>query len=149
MKKAQTWSMDIIVAVSLFIIIFILFVGILSNMTEKQKESRLSEQGETIAAQISNPDNEFAFVLDEKVEDEELRNVINTYDGDYDTLKNQLNVRDNFCIYVEDSDGNLIPLHSVEIPEDAKKDDVFPHVYGIGSVDAKINDVECGNIVTS
>jgi len=116
-------------------------------MTEKQKETRLAEQGETIAAQISNPDNEFAFVLDEKVKDEELRNIINNYEDDYDTLKNQLNVRDNFCIYVEDSDGNLIPLNAEEVDPSKPEGYVPEHVYGIGSTDANLNDVECGFIV--
>ncbi len=135
--------MDILVAVALFVIVFIVFVGILANITEKQKESRLSKQGESIAAQVSNPENDYAFIQDEKVDEVKLRQVITEYEGEnYGSMKDKLNVRDNFCIYLEDADGNLIPLNTESLEDNPNPN----YVNGIGSSEAELNDNRCGII---
>lgn len=131
-KKSQTWSIDVLVAVFIFVAIFIMFVGIMSSMSDSQRKRALSERGERITKILSS-ETSVSFLKGNRVDDEKLKDIV----GDYDALKDEFDY-DNFCIYFEDQEGNLVPIEGVD-------DEGNPIEYnGMGSGDAKVSGRECG-----
>ena len=109
-----------------------MFVGIMSSMSDSQRQRTLSDRGERITKLISS-ETEISFIKGNRVNDTKLKEIV----GDYDALKQEFDY-DNFCIYFEDQNGNLIPIDSVD-------DDGNPVEYtGMGSGKAKVGNVECG-----
>ena len=126
-RKAQTWSIDILVAVFIFVAIFIMFVGIMASMSESQSKARLSEKGDKITKLLST-ESPISFIKGSTINESKLKEVV----GNYDALKNEFDYN-NFCIYFEDESGNLMPF-----------DGVTGEYNGIGSQDATLNGVKCG-----
>jgi hypothetical protein len=130
-RKAQTWSIDILIAVFIFVAIFIMFTGIMTSMSESQSKDKLSERGEKIT-QILSTENPVAFLKGSSVDETKLKNIV----GDYDALKDQFGY-DKFCMYFEDQNGNIIPI------ENASGD----KFYGAGNGEAIIGGTRCGQAV--
>ena len=136
-KKGQTWSVDVLLAVFVFLAIFILFLGITGTMAARQEDRKLKEQSEFISSLVSS-EKDFAFVRDNRIDRESLQKLLDLQkqeDG-AQKLKEMLNVRNDFCIYFEDAEGNLAPITTAS-----------GEVYnGIGSPQAKVNDISCGKL---
>ena len=114
MKKSQAWSMDIMIAMVIFISIIFVFYSILSNNGDN-KIRELKDDALIVAGNIDitkNP-NRIEELLGE----------------DYSELKKKLRVKNEFCIFLEDEEGNVIYL-SQDRP-------------GMGSGKIKISEVEC------
>ena len=109
-SKAQSWSIDIILGVLIFIIAFFI-VYALSNSNPNTKASDLKQEGSAIIKQVSSQE-----------ELNELKGM------SYDELKRKFKVEGNFCIYLEDEKGNVIPMGSQN---------------GIGSKDINISGSPC------
>lgn len=143
-RKSQTWSIDVLVAVFIFVAIFIMFTGIMASMSKSQQQKRLSEKGEKIT-KILSADTDISFIKGNKVNEEKLKQVV----GDYDALKKELDY-ENFCIYFEDEEGNLVPIQGVKLDEngeperDAEENLVIVEYNAIGSNKAKVGDIACG-----
>lgn len=127
-RKAQTWSIDILVAVFIFVAIFIMFVGIMSSMSESQTKAKLSEKGDKITKLLSI-ESPISFIKGSTVNESKLKEVV----GDYDALRNEFDYN-NFCIYFEDENGNLIPIKTA----------AGGTYNGIGNDKATVNNVKCG-----
>ena len=136
-KKGQTWSVDVLLAVFVFLTIFILFLGITGTMAARQEDRKLKEQSEFISSLVSS-EKDFAFVRDNKIDMENLLKLLDLQkqeDG-VQKLKEKLTVRNDFCIYFEDAEGNLVPITTAS-----------GEMYnGIGSPQALVNDVKCGEL---
>ena len=136
-KKGQTWSVDVLLAVFVFLTIFILFLGITGTMAARQEDRKLKEQSEFISSLVSS-EKDFAFVRDNKIDMENLLKLLDLQkqeDGEK-KLKEKLTVRNDFCIYFEDAEGNLVPITTAS-----------GEMYnGIGSPNALVNDISCGEV---
>ena len=132
-NKAQTWSVDILMAVFVFLVILVLFFGILASMSTPEKGQRLSKDAELISKALTGRSDQ-SVLDDNKVNVEKLKGL------DYNALKQQLGIRGDFCIYFEDSKGNLIPVQVSEDP--ATGEPIFKN--GIGADGVLINDINCG-----
>lgn len=130
-SKAQTWSIDILVAVFIFIAIFIMFTGIMASMSETRSKEQLSERGEKIT-RILSADSQISFITRNKINESKLKEIV----GDYDSLKEEFDF-ENFCVYFEDEKGNIIPI-----------DNDAGVYYGAGNSRATMNQngvaIECG-----
>jgi uncharacterized alpha/beta hydrolase family protein len=133
-KKAQTWSIDILIAVFIFVAIFIMFIGIMTSMSDTQQKDRLSERGEKIT-KILSTENPVAFLKGSTVDENKLKAIV----GDYDALRDQVGY-DKFCIYFEDENGDLVPVEGV-----VNGDKVT--FYGMGNNESIIGGTRCGEPV--
>jgi len=131
-RKGQTWSFDILLAVFVFLIIIIIVVSIIGGLTESSEKSRLAEQSEYITNALAS-EKDFAFIKDNKIDPEKLKDMASK---DMDTLRQLLNVRDDFCLYFEDQEGNLVRI---------VRDNVSYYT-GVGSQEARVNDINCSQI---
>lgn len=108
MKKAQTFSTDAIVAVAMFIIAVIMLFYLSGPAAENRQSERLQSEAEKLPKVLGSEQNISAvFVEGSKIDDEKLREAVNL---SYDNLKDLLGVDSDFCIYLEDENGNIVPM---------------------------------------
>lgn len=105
--KAQTWSVDIILAVIIFMGAFFIFYALLYE-NSGTKVSSLKEEASIIIKQVSAGGSLRILNKNEinisKVN--ELKNL------SYEELKQRLRVEGDFCIYIEDENGNLVLINN-------------------------------------
>lgn len=110
-SKSQTWSLDVLVAASVFIVGIIIFFYIVSYSGDKDITEQLAKEAEIIPEILISPDESSAvditIVIGNKVDNQRLENIMAK---DYQELKNSLGVRSDFCIHFEDNEGNIIDL---------------------------------------
>ncbi|MCX8147602.1 MAG: hypothetical protein N3D84_03995 [Candidatus Woesearchaeota archaeon] len=143
-NKAQTWSFDILMAVFVFLLILVLFFGIISSLSEPRK-GKLSKDAELLTKALTGR-SDTSIVEENKLQEKKVSELVNN-PIKYDELKKELGIKGDFCIYFEDSNGNLVPVIVDDggTPNDPTDD---KYVNGVGSGDATINDVRCGAIYT-
>lgn len=110
MKKAQTWSLDVMVATGMFVIVIISFFYIISLTSATSKTDELLREGEDIQdILISSKQEESLNIVVGRIIDENKLNDL--AEEDYENLKKQLGVRGDFCIHFEDDEGNIIYIN--------------------------------------
>ncbi|MBA3063919.1 hypothetical protein FP803_00605 [Candidatus Woesearchaeota archaeon] len=115
MKKAQTWSLDVMIAIFIFIVVIIGFFYIIDMSSKPNKAEKLKEEGETvpdILISSGTGENQTA-VLEKKVDEgkiDELVEKSKTKEG-YENLKKELGIDGEFYIHFEDDDGNIIYIN--------------------------------------
>ena len=110
MKKAQTWSLDVMVATGMFVIVIISFFYIIQLASETSKADELLKEGEDIQDILisSKPEESLSIIVGRIVDENKLNDLAKE---DYENLKNQLGVRGDFCIHFEDDEGNIIYIN--------------------------------------
>jgi len=106
MKRAQTWSLDVMVAVGIFIVVVITFFYII-NQSKTTKTEELTTEGETIPDILisSETGENLSTVVENIVLEEKLDELANK---NYDDLKKELGIKGDFYIHFEDEHGNII-----------------------------------------
>jgi len=56
--------------------------------------------------------NEFGFLINDEVDDAKLQAFIDNASANYSALKKKLGVKGEFCLFYEDSEGNIVPIGS-------------------------------------
>ena len=115
MKKAQTWSLDVMIAIFIFIVVVIGFFYILDMSSKPDEAEKLKDEGETIPdILISSETGESQSAVMEKRVDEgkidELVEKSKTKEG-YENLKKELGIEGEFYIHFEDDEGNIIYIN--------------------------------------
>ena len=131
MKKAQTWSTDVIIGVTIFLIMSILVLFIVGNFFESKKFENLAGEGELISRGIrtSPGQNAPGFLDGAKLNKGRLDSFANLT---YAQIKSAYGLSSDFCIHLEDENGNLI--------------NITGNLTGIGSPKAKISGRECATL---
>lgn len=108
MKKGQTFSTDAIVAVVMFVIAVIMLYYLSGPATTNKQSAKLQSEAEKLPATLSSQQNlTSVFIQGSKIDEQKLREAINL---SYDNLKSLLGVESDFCIYLEDENGNIVPM---------------------------------------
>lgn len=107
-SKAQSWSMDITIGVIVFIVAFFIVYSLL-NPDQKAKASELKEEASTVIQQIASEEAPLRIVDNNEIKEERLNELKSL---SYDELKRKLRVEGDFCIYIEDDKGNIVPIDS-------------------------------------
>ena len=128
MNKGQVWSIDILLAMVIFVSIMIIFYVTITKNDQPQLKDLESEAGGIKALLETNPD--YSFMTDNTVNEARLNSFINETAANYQQVKQDLGVRGDFCIYLEDENGNLVLLQGNRT--------------GIGSPDINITGQPCG-----
>ncbi len=107
MKRAQTLSMDLMVGIMIFVGMLIVFFGIMMFVAKPPDVSDLNSEGEHIVKTLDSV--EMGVIKENQIDDKELQELVSK---DYDELKNELGIRNEFCIFLEDEEGNVIPIET-------------------------------------
>jgi len=103
--QGQSWSLDIILAFVIFVLIIGIFYALLSN-NRKEKTDDLTLESSTIVSNLdsSNGQNTPPLTIIDKGNIDDTK-AATLYASDYENLKKQLGVKGEFCIYIVDQDG--------------------------------------------
>ncbi len=127
-KRGQSWSVDIIFGVIVFALIIGIFYAIISS-DRMGRNDELYEESKAISLKFnseSTSSSEYRFVEDGAINKEKLEDLTNK---DIDEIKEELGIKNKFCIYIIDQDGNLIPINNTA---------------GIGYSDLNLSGTPCG-----
>ena len=135
-ERGQTWSMDLIIGV----LIFMLAVGIIyALLVSKGKENTtpLRIESEVIATKLLE-DPWIAVAPENQLDAKKLGNLT---EFDYETLRQQFGSQHEFCIFIQDESGNITYI----VDNQGRK------YTGIGSGigDLNISGVPCGQVCTT
>jgi len=127
MKKAQTVSLDAMIATWIFISVIITFFIILNMSSKPNEPEKLKDEGETIAGILisSGTAGNQNIIVEEKVDEGKLKELSNK---SYESLKKELGIEGEFYIHFEDKDGNIIYINEEE------------NITGIGSDEVNITE---------
>ena len=106
-QKAQSWSIDITFGVIVFMAAFFVFFAVLSE-DPNAKISRLKEDASIIIRQIVSGDSSLRIVDGTEVNESKASKL---KEMNYEELKRRFRVENDFCIYIEDSKGNIVLIN--------------------------------------
>ena len=106
--KAQAWSVDIILAVIIFMGVFFIFYTIFSN-DSTEKARNLQQEASTAIKQFSSGENALRIINNNEVNLTKIGELKNL---SYHELKSRLRMEGDFCIYFEDEKGNIVLINN-------------------------------------
>jgi len=124
-RKSQAWSVDVILAVVIFMGSFFLYYTI-ANSSPGTEVAGLKADANSVIKQVSNEGNTLSVVSKQEINMTKIGELKNL---NYDELKSQLRVEGDFCIYIEDEKGNLVMIND--------------SYRGVGSPNINISGVPC------
>lgn len=124
-RKSQAWSVDVILAVVIFMGAFFLYYAI-ANSSSSSDVTALKADASSVIKQVSNEGDPLSIVSKQEIN---ITKVSELKDMNYDELKSQFRVEGNFCIYIEDEKGNLVMINN--------------SYRGVGSPNINISGVPC------
>lgn len=137
-KRGQTWSIDLVLGVVIFILVVAVFYTLIIREPEPRASS-LQEKAEFISNRLDadvGTEVSYAIVKDKDIDASGVQQLIQE-GADYQELKEKLGLDEDFCIYLEDENGNVVPM----------EDSSGNLVNGVGSPDITIGGLPCGSIV--
>lgn len=108
MKRGQTFSTDALIAVVLFFMAAIMLFYLSEPAADSRQAGKLQRDSESLILALSSEQNTSAvFIKGAKIDTGKLDATVNL---SYESLKNQLGVDSDFCVYFEDEQGNIVPI---------------------------------------
>lgn len=105
-KFGQSWSVDLIIGVIIFMLIVAVFYALITAKTKPEFEE-LQEDARSVVAKVETaPDDSFGLIKAGQIDPARLQELC---DMPYDQLKAELGIENDICIYLEDQNGNIIP----------------------------------------
>ncbi|MFH0870204.1 MAG: hypothetical protein V1866_04060 [archaeon] len=127
MDRAQVWSIDVLLAVVIFISIILIFYVTISSK-QGPKLNGLQQEAASLKAELEkNPG--LSFLDADDINYTRLQNFSDEVSINYSDVKEKLGIRGEFCIFYEDEQGNLV---------------LIDNRTGIGSGDVNISGTPCG-----
>ncbi len=117
-------------------VVLILVLGTFLVFLTPDRKKQLAIEAESMSETATNPYANISFVKGDRIDKEKLKQVANL---SYEEIKQEFGVQNEFCMYIVDQDGNLIPITL----------DDNRSLVGIGRGEARINGIPCGENITS
>lgn len=124
--KSQAWSIEVMIAVVIFMGVIFLFFSLLSS-GPGTKEKELEEDAARVISDIYSDDPVIGILDGNRINSTKLEDILGM---NYSDIKGQLKLRNDFCLYFEDENGDIIYLN-------------YTHS-GIGSSSINVSNVSCG-----
>src|SRR3989338_2499151 len=106
-SKAQTWSMDVILGVILFLGAFFIFYSLLNQ--NFNKADSLKQDASSVIREVSSGESLIRIVDNNEVNISKIGMLKNI---SYEELKFKFRIEGDFCIYIEDEKGNLVLINN-------------------------------------
>ena len=121
--------MDVTLAVIIFISTFFAIYIIATNRTSTNIEE-MTQEAERISAEAASENSSLSIIEDNQIDQIKVEDLIGQ---NYSEIKKKLRLENEFCIYLEDEEGNLILMNQSETE----------NITGIGSPDINISGIPC------
>ncbi len=149
-KRSQVISLDLIMGIAIFIIVLSMFFVFFSSKLDNVPEAEVKREAVVFKnlVSVNNPEEETAvtLIVQNQLDYKKLADLaasIYTDKKSYEEIKAQLDIKSDFCIFFEDSEGKILPII---LPSE---DDTVKLIYGVGNpeLDFKLNDtIVCGKV---
>lgn len=138
-KRGQTWSVELIISLSIFIVVIIGVFASLSSRPSNSVEDLQQQSQQFIRKFYSNEQStrtSYSFIENNQINNEKLGQLSTK---SYSALKSELGLSDDFCIFLLDSNDKIIPIQGND-----------GHTYyGIGSNSIQLGEnVQCNATIT-
>jgi len=124
MKKSQIWSIDIMLAIVVFIGAIFVAYSILSG-SKGSAAKDLEQDANKVLSSIASEDSEVSIVNGVELDETKLQQLLGE---DYNAIKEKIRAGSDFCIFLEDEEGNIVYISNKP---------------GIGSDKIEISGVPC------
>ncbi|MCF7799072.1 hypothetical protein K9M74_04150 [Candidatus Woesearchaeota archaeon] len=107
-RKGQTWSFDLLIAVVIFIVVIGIFYAFLADKQNPTDAESLQEEAKAISHLLNcdiSPSN-FCILKNGEIDQARLRALAEKTPAQLD----ELGLMGSYCIYLEDANGNLVPV---------------------------------------
>ncbi|HLP79072.1 MAG TPA: hypothetical protein VK158_00395 [Acidobacteriota bacterium] len=108
-SKGQHWSTEMLIAIAVFILVFIIIIATMT-IKEKPQAKEVVQTSELFINKFygqSDDARTIAFIENNVVNKDKLERL---KEMDYESLKAELGLEDDFCIIVVSSNGTLLPI---------------------------------------
>ena len=123
--KSQAWSLDIMLAVVIFIGTALFFYLTISQ-TQSGKVRDMESDASSVLTDIEAQNSTTTIIDENEINITKLEELLGY---NYTQIKNKLRLKNDFCIYFEDQKGNIVYINKTHL--------------GIGSDLINISDVPC------
>ena len=127
-SKGQTVSMDVLIAIAIFIIVVALFISVGSDIFTEEKSLNLEKEANSFLEGTSALREEKLPLLEGNQIDEDVLVELATTQAYYD-IKRELGLRADFCVYFEDETGSILRINET--------------AFGVGTSEVSINGNSC------
>jgi hypothetical protein len=111
MRKAQVWSVDAILAVVMVIVAVVGFIIFSVSLSSPRKTANLVEESDILANTLGAQSSVTNIsIIGDRLDE---RRVVQMSKLPYETLKHELGLVTDFCIYFTDRRGNLVDIGGV------------------------------------
>src|SRR3989338_4097353 len=107
MKQGQSWSFDVTIGVVIFLITFLSIFAFI-NQQQGGNLKKVQEESEYVIGQLKAENSPLQIVQDKKVNESGLGGMSST---SYEELKGKAGVKNDFCIYFENAEGNVVLIN--------------------------------------
>lgn len=107
-STGQVWSMDLIIGVIVFLIAVGLLLFFSGNQAEKDT-SRLRVESRLIADTLTS-DQANSIIISGAVDETRLMTIVSQGANNYQQLKAELGLRDDFCVIMIDQEDNVVVI---------------------------------------
>jgi hypothetical protein len=106
MKRSQVGSFDIMIAVVIFIgTIFVVYSAFANSPKSNAKD--LESEASIVLENVASQNPELGLIEGTEISEAKLQQLLGE---DYELIKQQMRVKNDFCIFLEDQDGSLVYL---------------------------------------
>ncbi len=106
-KKAQTWSVDLVLGVVIFLLVIVVIYSLIAS--RPVKDNQLRDDADRIYSKLSNEstnnDNIPQIINGNSISQDDLANL---YGQNYTELKSKLGIKYDFCIIVVTDQNGII-----------------------------------------
>ena len=107
MRNSQAWSLDVMLAVVIFLGTIFFFYAIL-NTAQGDKSDELRAEASKVLERVLSESSDASIAEGNKINSTKLQDLLGNYSG----IKGKLRVKNDFCIYFEDEDGNIMYINA-------------------------------------
>ena len=122
--KSQAFSMDLMIAVVIFIGTIFVFYSVLSDRLSS-KTDELEDEALVVLENIASGDSEVRIIDGIKINETKLEELLGM---EYSDIKKKIRIKNEFCFFLEDANGDVIYILNKP---------------GVGSDKINISDVPC------
>lgn len=107
--KAQTWSVDLVVGIVVFLLLVIVLYALLSKEPTQEKKLRLENEQVLARFDAKNRVDGVPSIIDgENINEAELKKLYHA--EEYATIKQNLGITGEFCILLIDDTGGIVGI---------------------------------------
>jgi hypothetical protein len=108
MRKAQSWSIDVVIGSVIFIGAFFTFYYLLGSGTSLTIDD-LKDEASIVIKELASPSAAIRLVDNNEINISRIEEVKNLT---YEELKRRLRIQSDFCIFLENEKGELVLLNN-------------------------------------